>query len=627
MEKRVTHYWEQLNKKYSSNQVFLMLCYWTLSTYQQAVAGKECPAGVEEWRVHLRDMFRTSMDYDVQEAAFRLSDRIEWSLLGNDESSLELLEEFSCEVSVFLKEGSFFLNIEYVPREHLMENLHRVMEMIFRAASLDEAYPMTPLSIEQVMRRLYAKSNYTNMTNYLTGNGLLIELHQQMLGSEKGTLLARDIEVAIADIDTIMRYMQGTSNVDFQSNFVKADGTLNDKPDIAVFDTTKGQNKCVAIIECIRPKESVEKSNPEKTNLENKNLDMNRIYTDWLRVMQALETISETGKASVIVTSGALTRRNEAKLRKEVVSKDWVEAVITLPPNLYSNTRIGSEILVFNKRKPSERREKILFIDISECFFRDHRNYYSITQHGLDVTSEIFHNYEEKEGISCVVDNAVVAEGICSLKPFLYLEMKSAKTLKQPVLRLKEIAYVMRGVQLKKEEEELLCQNGEAHYLNVKDIRDGNICYEDSRMITPKNRDWHRKFQIQEDDILITSKGSTFKVAIVGENPPEAYICGNLTLLRVDQEKYHPYVLYEFLTSDEGQRTLESIQSGTTIRVLNNTNLAEMFIPKHEEKTMHRVGEQLKDNRRNYEAERKRLTEQYTRERKDLLKLVGMEAR
>ena len=113
---------------------------------------------------------------------------------------------------------------------------------------------------------------------------------------------------------------------------------------------------------------------------------------------------------------------------------------------------------------------------------------------------------------------------------------------------------------------------------------------------------------------------------IVEENPPETYICGNLTLLRVNKSVYHPYILYEFLTSEEGISALESIQSGTTIRILNNTNLERLQIPLYNPEIMNQVGNQLKEKRKKYETELRQIVENYQVERKILLELIGMEA-
>ena len=615
MEKQITYYWKELNAKYSSNQVFFMLCYWALCIYQQEVDGGEEPTSTGVWRSYLREMLRKSMDYDVQESAVRLSERIEWSLLENDFSTLDLLKEFSKDVGIVLKEGNVLKDIAYISQSGMLERLQHVIDNIYRLAALNELYPMTPASIMRMMQGLVSANSFNGMSNDCCNSEKFLEdVYGHVVKDSPITSCAKDIETAVLDINTIIRYMKSavSAKTNEQELFVNYNLQYDYKPDIVVYDLAKGQNKPLAFVEYKGPIQDV---------------GMKNIYSDWLYILEALDATSDNGKGSIIVTSGALTRRNEAKLRKQVVFNDWVETVITLPANLYPTTRVGTEILVFNKQKEKRRKNKILFIDISRFYFRGNRNYNSITQEGTKLVNDIFHNYYEKEGISCIVDVSEVAENTCSLKPLRYLEMRSAQSMNQDVLCLKEIAKVMRGVQLKKEEEEVLCQNGVAHYLNIKDIQEENICYEDSKKIIPKSADWHMKFQIQEDDILLTSKGTTLKIVIVGEKPPEAYICGNLTILRVNSKIYHPYILYEFLTSAEGRRALESIQSGATIRVLNNANLAELHVPKYDRQIMGQVGEQLKEKRIKYEMESKQLTHNYVTERNDLLELVGIKAR
>ena len=53
------------------------------------------------------------------------------------------------------------------------------------------------------------------------------------------------------------------------------------------------------------------------------------------------------------------------------------------------------------------------------------------------------------------------------------------------------------------------------------------------------------KYKIREDDIIITSKGASVKIAIVPPDPPNAYICSNLTIVRVNPDMYSPYIVYE----------------------------------------------------------------------------------
>lgn len=608
MEKMIAYYWQDLNKRYSSNQVFFMLLYWTLSIYQQIMEGKEAPDKIEDWRFYLRSLFEETMNYDLKESAVRLSDRIEWTLLENDKTTAEVLKHFSEDIE------KYFCGNRYISEKNMTEKLQETMDALIQTAEGNTLYSMTPVSIKNIGKGFFAHSHADNIADFCCGGGGLgIAVWQQLKEPERAAYYGMDMDSVMCDICTLMTYLCGISKSivrgkDILSNVEAQD---SEKYDLVLLDVPRGQNRNIQTKEY----ESLLKDTGQRN-----------IFADWIYILRALNAMNDSGRGMVIVTSGTLTRKNEEKLRKNIVSRDWIEAVVTLPANLYANTRTGSEIILFNKKKEKKRQKKILFIDINKYFLRDNRNFYSISQEGIDLATDIFHKYYEVQGISSIVDISQIDEEVCSLKPLRYMGMQKKKDTNIQTLCLGDIAHIARGVQLKKEEEEALCLNGTAFYLNIKDIREGRIRYEDARRISPKSGDWHKKFEIQEDDILITSKGASFKIAIVGENPPETYICGNLTLLRVNKSVYHPYILYEFLTSEEGLSALESIQSGTTIRILNNTNLERLQIPLYNPEIMNQVGNQLKEKRKKYETELRQIVESYQVERKILLELIGMEA-
>ena len=106
---------------------------------------------------------------------------------------------------------------------------------------------------------------------------------------------------------------------------------------------------------------------------------------------------------------------------------------------------------------------------------------------------------------------------------------------------------------------------------------------------------------------------------------PEAFASGNITILRTNREKYDPYVLFEYLNSSQGMLELEKIQSGTTIRILNNTNLKTFQIPVYDKSLMEKIGSRLKRNRKIYFQKLKNLEEDYNKERNILNGLLKEE--
>lgn len=58
----------------------------------------------------------------------------------------------------------------------------------------------------------------------------------------------------------------------------------------------------------------------------------------------------------------------ESNIRKYFFDKDWVEAIIQMPTDEFFNTGIYTYLWVFNKNKPTERKDKIILIDGSSKY-------------------------------------------------------------------------------------------------------------------------------------------------------------------------------------------------------------------------------------------------------------------
>lgn len=93
---------------------------------------------------------------------------------------------------------------------------------------------------------------------------------------------------------------------------------------------------------------------------------------DWAWLQHTLATMKETGRAAVVLDTGAVSRgsgsKNEDKernIRKWFVENDYIEGIILLPDNLFYNTNAPGLIIVLNKRKAKDREGKIILINAS----------------------------------------------------------------------------------------------------------------------------------------------------------------------------------------------------------------------------------------------------------------------
>ena len=95
---------------------------------------------------------------------------------------------------------------------------------------------------------------------------------------------------------------------------------------------------------------------------------------DWAFITHMIETARQkAGRVAVVVPHGVLFRGGaEGKIRQKVIEENLLDAVVSLPPNLFQSTAIAVAVLVFDRRReaggPLAKRKDVLFVDASREF-------------------------------------------------------------------------------------------------------------------------------------------------------------------------------------------------------------------------------------------------------------------
>ena len=76
--------------------------------------------------------------------------------------------------------------------------------------------------------------------------------------------------------------------------------------------------------------------------------------------------IAEVHNGSSLFTGDA--GQGESNIRRWIIENDWLEAIVSLPLNMFYNTGIATYIWVLTNRKPEHRRGKVQFIDATQWF-------------------------------------------------------------------------------------------------------------------------------------------------------------------------------------------------------------------------------------------------------------------
>jgi len=146
---------------------------------------------------------------------------------------------------------------------------------------------------------------------------------------------------------------------------------------------------------------------------------------DWAWIQHMIASAEdENGKVGIVIDNGCLFRGgSEKSIRANVLNKDLIECVILLPEKLFYNTGAPGAILIFNKNKPKERKNKVLFINASEEY-EQHPDVRKLNRLGEDNISKIIEAYKEfknGDGFSRVVSLDEIKENDYNLNVTLYV--------------------------------------------------------------------------------------------------------------------------------------------------------------------------------------------------------------
>ena len=206
----------------------------------------------------------------------------------------------------------------------------------------------------------------------------------------------------------------------------------------------------------------------------------------------------------------------------------------------------------------------------------------------------------------------------------MYINAKVIENLGKTI-HLKDVAEVLPGVQVSKKDMKSLKVNPTHYFLNIKNIQEDGIVYDEEEKIRDKKVNWYGKYDIKAGDIIMTTKGTTSRLVVVPDDFKDSFISSNLTIIRVNKQKYDPYVLAKYLQSDIGRLVLENITTGATIKVINASKLENIEIPAYEYELIKRLGSRIKENELKLKARIKEAKETYNSENQKIMRLLKLD--
>lgn len=349
--------------------------------------------------------------------------------------------------------------------------------------------------------------------------------------------------------------------------------------------------------------------------------------SDWITAEQVISSLKDDGKGAVLLPIGALFRGGaEERVRRSIISEDLIETIVKIPGSVLSYTNIVACWVIFNKNKEENRKGKIQFIDLSSYIESIDRRNKTISRDGVHKAVESYKNFEENE-ISFILDSKKIEEQNYDLNAFDYIQSEEIiKNISSnmKMVEFSKIAQIRRGVQVNKGKLDALnTGSNRSHYLiSIGNITDGKIIVNESDMIQIE-RKWEGVYEVKQGDLLVTSKGSQFKVAIVEEDI-KAIVSANLFIVRVYDDKYIPEVLKYYLESELGQNLIQGIIKGTAVKSIAHKDIEKFLVPDIDMKIQKKAFNMIVESNREYEDRIRKANELYKKEQdqiKDLLNL------
>jgi len=143
---------------------------------------------------------------------------------------------------------------------------------------------------------------------------------------------------------------------------------------------------------------------------------------DYAFVLHMIKSMNENGRAGILLPHGVLFRGGaEGRIREQLIKNDLIEAIIALPAKLFFGTGIPVAIVIFNKNKPPEHKNKILIVD-AEKDYEEGKNQNRLRKKDIDKIVSAFEDYRDIEKYARVIDMKEIKENEFNLNVRRYVE-------------------------------------------------------------------------------------------------------------------------------------------------------------------------------------------------------------
>ncbi len=308
----------------------------------------------------------------------------------------------------------------------------------------------------------------------------------------------------------------------------------------------------------------------EALNAEFKSRPFKRMsLLDWTMALSAVKCLKASGIAVVFVADGSLFSNVDEAIRRELVEKGFLKAVINLPTKLFAARNVNMSMLILSRDNTFVRLVNARNI----C--QEGRRQNTLSDENI---AEIIDLYKNSGKYTIDVRKEDIQNNGYSLSPERYMTLDNIE-LKHPVEFSSVVEEIGRAVPLSARQlDELASEEPtDIRYVRLADIQDGFISDELPYLKSVESR--YERYFLKDGDLLLSKIGAPFKTAIVKIKGAEKTLpIGNMYVIRVKESEIDTHYLKAFLESSKGVALLNAITTGTTIPIINVDSLQRMPI-------------------------------------------------
>ena len=308
----------------------------------------------------------------------------------------------------------------------------------------------------------------------------------------------------------------------------------------------------------------------------------------WLYAMKMLSFLKDGGKAALMLTAGGLSGNLDAEVRRYLLERQLIEAVILLPRGFYDPfTNQHMALVVLGKNHP-----EVVMVDASDMGARNRRSVELNDDEIADIVAAV--RGKPQEWAAKVEWSEINARK--DMNPAHYTQDEAE--FQFPTTFGDVIKEVIRGKPMRANKAEAMAAAGPTPYqcLSTGGVNDGMIDEDLPYLKEIEPRD--ERYCLRHDDIVLAKSSSfvndagsrrdgrpstamaPFKVALADPAPGRTIIANeSLLIIRLDQGQAAPGYIKAFLESDAGQAALQRIAVGSRMQVLSNEAIKSLRIP------------------------------------------------